>query len=413
MNPNESQPTPPPAVHATGNRPSVWRKLGGGSLSISLIVHAVLLCIGVFWIFQIMPEKKTEVDFMPKGGGGGSTGVKEISNKKQRATMSMPNTPRMAAKGATSTFTLPEPDAASSMTSVGALSSGGLSGGLGGSGSGGGRGDGNGKGFGSGMGPGLGGGKGFNPFGMLPDPNAQGLTGTFYDFKRDKDGKPTGVKALDAAMAAKIVKEFAKGRSWKEPRNIPHYTSPVHLSTRAAFFPGVPDTEAGKAFKSPETAPGLWIAHYTANVVPDHSGMIRFVGWGDNCLVVGVNGNVRLDASDHGYTGEKRESLGSANLKGKPGAAVFAGDWFQVRAGQAITVDIIIGDEGGIFAAGVLVQTKEQELTKEANGLPNLPIFRTTNFNEEEQKFFKDQWPANALQGPVFEVKGGPSIGGI
>lgn len=392
----------------------MWKKLGGGSLSISLMVHAILLAIGVVWIFQIIPEKKPDVDFMPKGGGGGSPGVKEISNKKQRATMSVPNAPRMAAKGASSNFTLPEPDAASAMSSVGALSSGGLSGGLGGSGAGGGRGDGTGKGFGSGKGPGLGGnGPGFNPFGMLPDPNSMGLTGTFYDFKRDKDGKPTGVKALDAAMAAKIIKEFAKGRPWKEPRTIPHYTSPVNLSTRAAFFPGVPDTEAGKAFKAPETAPGLWVAHYTATVVPNTSGMIRFVGWGDNCLVVGVNGNVRLDASDHGYTGDKRESLGSANLKGKPGAAVFAGEWFQIRAGQAMTVDILIGDEGGIFAAGVLVQSKDQELTKEANGLPNLPIFRTTDFNDDERKFFKDQWPSNALQGPIFEVKNGSLLGGI
>ncbi|BCU78352.1 hypothetical protein [Luteolibacter sp. LG18] len=408
-----SQPPQEPVSQRSAT-PSIWKKMGGGSLSISIIVHAILLLIGVVWIFQIIPEKKQDVDFMPSGGGGGSPGVKDVSNRKQRATIAMPNAPRLAAKGTASTFTLPEPDAASSMSSVGTLTSGGLSGGLGGSGSGGGRGDGQGTGFGNGMGPGLGGGAGkFNPFGMLPDPKKAGLTGTFYDFKRDKDGKPTGVKALDAATAAKIVKEFTKGRSWREPRTIPHYTSPVRLSTRAAFFPGVPDTEAGKAFKAPDTAPGLWIAHYTANVTPSQSGMFRFVGWGDNCLVVGVNGNVRLDASDHGYTGEKRESLGSANLKGKPGAAVFAGDWFQIRAGQTVTVDILIGDEGGIFAAGVLLQAKDQDLTKGASGLPNLPIFRTSDFSAEEQNFFKDQWPAAALQGPVFEVKGGTAIGGI
>ncbi|BCU78767.1 hypothetical protein [Luteolibacter sp. LG18] len=146
-------------------RPSIWKKLGGGSLSISILVHAILLAIGVVWIFQIIPaQKKQEIDFMPKGGGGGSPGVKEVSNKKQRATMTNPNMPRMAAKGVASSFTLPEPDAAAAMSSVGSLSSGGLSGGLGGSGSGGGRGDGSGTGFGSGMGPGLGGGGGMKPF---------------------------------------------------------------------------------------------------------------------------------------------------------------------------------------------------------------------------------------------------------
>ncbi|MGC4013701.1 MAG: hypothetical protein QM755_04170 [Luteolibacter sp.] len=152
--------SPPPA------RQSFWKKLGGGSLSISIAIHAILLSIGVIWIFQIIPEtKKEDVDFMPKGGGGGSPGVKEISNKKQRATMTTANAPRMAAKGVTSSFSLPEPDSASAMSSLGSLSSGSLSGGLGGSGSGGGRGDGNGTGFGSGTGPGLGGGAaGVKPF---------------------------------------------------------------------------------------------------------------------------------------------------------------------------------------------------------------------------------------------------------
>jgi len=159
--PDSAEPAPfhPPA------RQSVWKKLGGGSLSISIIVHAILLSLGVIWIFQVMPEKKQDVDFMPKGGGGGSPGVKEISNRKQRPTVSPANAPRMAAKGASSSFVLPEPDAATAMSSIGALSSGSLSGGLGGAGSGGGRGNGNGKGFGDGSGAGLGGNAaGIKPF---------------------------------------------------------------------------------------------------------------------------------------------------------------------------------------------------------------------------------------------------------
>ncbi|BCU75849.1 hypothetical protein [Luteolibacter sp. LG18] len=161
--PSPASPPPP------GARNSFWRKLGGGSLTISITVHALLLVIGLVWIFQVIPEKEKQVDFLPKGGGGGSPGVKEVSQKKQRPTMTMPNAPRMAAKGVASQFTLPEPDAASALSSVGALTSGGLSGGLGGSGSGGGRGTGNGTGFGNGNGPGLGGnGTGPRPFsGMM------------------------------------------------------------------------------------------------------------------------------------------------------------------------------------------------------------------------------------------------------
>jgi len=187
--------SPPPA------RPSFWKKLGGGSLSISLIVHAILLSIGVFWIFQVMPEKKQDVDFMPKSGGGGSPGVKEVSNKKQRATMSMTNAPRMAAKGATSTFTLPEPEAATAMSSIGSLSAGGLSGGLGGSGSGGGRGNGTGKGFGDGSGAGLGGSAaGIKPFAgvMFGNPVKARTIGVVLDVSGSMTSHlPKVIKELD------------------------------------------------------------------------------------------------------------------------------------------------------------------------------------------------------------------------
>jgi len=140
----------------TPPRTSFWRKLGGGSLTISIIVHAMLLAIGVVWIFQIIPEKKPDIDFLAKGGGGGTPGAKSELNKKRRATMTTLNAPRLSSKGASSTFILPEPDPASAMASVGALSAGGLSGGLGGSGSGGGKGNGHGTGIGDGNGPGLG-----------------------------------------------------------------------------------------------------------------------------------------------------------------------------------------------------------------------------------------------------------------
>jgi len=157
---NSEAPGESPDLEETSPPPnSVWRKLGGGSLSISIVVHAILLSIGVVWIFQVIPEKKpADVDFIPRGGGGGTPGVKSETNQRKRATMMSANTPRMSAKGATSSFTLPEIDPATSMSSVGALTAGGLSGGLGGSGSGGGRGDGHGggTGAGNGMGAGLG-----------------------------------------------------------------------------------------------------------------------------------------------------------------------------------------------------------------------------------------------------------------
>lgn len=403
---------PAPAPQASGGgkkRMSFWRRLGGGSLTVSLILHVALLALGAFWVFQIIPAEKAKVvDFMPSGGGGGDPSSRNPALQKQRMSISRPNLARIAALGASNPITLPEPEESSQIASMGQIGSGGLSGGMGGSGSGGGKGNGRGKGFGDGMGPGLGQGKGMmNPFGMIDPKGENGLVGAFYDFKRDEDGKPSGVKANDREKATQIIKAFAKGKTWRVPRSIPHYTSKTRLSTKTAFFPGVADTEAGKAFQSPDSEAGLWVAHYSATVSCAEGGSWRFVGWGDNCLIVGVNGNVKLDASDRGYTGAERTAIGSADLPGKPGAALYEGEWFQLKPGAPVTIDILIGDEGGIFAAGVLLQRKGEDYSKDARGVPNLPILRTGDLTQEEFEAFKGQLPENALKGPVFLVKPG------
>jgi len=96
---------------------SYWRKLGGGSLTISLIVHGIILAIGVYLVVQVIPPApEPVVDFAPKSGGGGASAASP--SEKVRVQMPPTNASRIAAKGASSAFTLPEPDAASDMTSL-------------------------------------------------------------------------------------------------------------------------------------------------------------------------------------------------------------------------------------------------------------------------------------------------------
>lgn len=142
------------------------KKLGAGSLAVSLLFHAGLILIGVFLVIATLPpEKEKVVDFRASGGGGGSP-ASSNSQKKMQVNMSkqMPN--RVAAANVTSNFTLPEPTAATTLSSLGAMGSAGA-GGMGGAGSGGGSGGGTGMGTGDGMGMGVGmaGGKGLMVFG--------------------------------------------------------------------------------------------------------------------------------------------------------------------------------------------------------------------------------------------------------
>lgn len=52
---------------------TILQKLEAGSLSISIIFHAVLLVLGLVWVFKIIPPPpEKRIDFMPTSGRGGS-----------------------------------------------------------------------------------------------------------------------------------------------------------------------------------------------------------------------------------------------------------------------------------------------------------------------------------------------------
>lgn len=72
-------------IPATPRR-SIWEKVGAGSLSISLIVHALLLAVGVIWVFNGIPVPDKEVIWTGKRGGGDAESAKS-SERTQRARM--------------------------------------------------------------------------------------------------------------------------------------------------------------------------------------------------------------------------------------------------------------------------------------------------------------------------------------
>lgn len=126
MNPN---PDSTPAVP----KQKFWQKLGGGSLSVSLLLHLFLLAGGVVWVFQVIPneEEKTDVDFTTRSGGSPAS---ELRETKQRAQMIQPNLSRVSARDVANGLILPEPEQVVEMTSLGGIGGGSLSKGPGGAG---------------------------------------------------------------------------------------------------------------------------------------------------------------------------------------------------------------------------------------------------------------------------------------
>ncbi|MCX6877857.1 MAG: terpene cyclase/mutase family protein [Verrucomicrobia bacterium] len=144
---------------------TLWDRIGGRSLSIAIIVHAIVLILGAFWIFQIIREPEKKVDFMPPGGGGGERGAEhQIHQKQRKQIVPVSKAKRVVAQGARTPLAIPDQtDQFGEMTPLTSLDASGSTGGLGGSGSG--RGFGRGSGTGNGMGTGHG--KG-TLFGLVP-----------------------------------------------------------------------------------------------------------------------------------------------------------------------------------------------------------------------------------------------------
>ena len=416
------------------DRPQVpfWKKLGGGSLSISLIIHGVILAVGLILIIQVIPPpKKPPVDFMPSSGGGGDPSANNKVKTKQRKAMSS-TAPRVAAKDVSNGFSLPEPDS-SDISSLPNLSSGSISGGMGGSGTGGGKGTGTGQGFGSGAGIGLGNGTGkMNPFGML-EPANNALVGTFYDLKQTKSGKPTplGQETNWGQIIEKyrsVVYDFTK-RGWNERQLAEYFQAPQKLYQTKIFMPSMEADAAPKAFGQNAIAGSRWVVVYRGTVMPPKTGKYRFVGAGDDVLAVrfagknvfdygyeSATGNIsfaankqklEVAAKDRGWEHDRKDvamplpmqiyrygSLSDRHTKDIFGVAV--GLEFEAKEGTPYPIEILIGeDPGGFFFGYLLIEEIGAQYQKDPSGSPILPLFRLDN-----------NPPAVPTPGPPFDPNG-------
>jgi len=147
---------------ACPGKPSRWQRLGGGSLMLSLSLHAIFVVIAILVIQRvILPAPvEQEVEFLPGGGGGGKTSVAKMAANHRAISRTQPLL-RLVANNAGGQISLPDVQTTSGMfTAPGAalISGGGMGGGEGGrhgKGAGASFGDGFGKGRGPGTTPGF------------------------------------------------------------------------------------------------------------------------------------------------------------------------------------------------------------------------------------------------------------------
>mgnify|MGYP003865398687 FL=1 len=400
-------------VQATRSKRTFWQKLGGEGLTISLIIHLVLILIAAIWVISTVTDSvKKDPDSFSTGQGGGAAGDKA----KQFKTRAQPKNPKSMAKNAaritskSSTATISLPDLPTS--SVASLNTGMMGGG-----SSKGFGGGSGGGIGSGLGVGRGNGKNFvGAFGAsFKRPNA--LEGTLYDLKFSPTGKALGGDA--PARIAQIQKAFeTMDRGWtgaKAMLDARYRQAELKLYASNIFIPPRNAAEATKAFECEKEiqAPG-WLAYYEGNFSPPVTGKYRFVGLGDDIMVVAVGGqtvlstfwpNSKLNVTrfDPDWLPKDAKKTDGAGLRFPPhGGGRYAGEWLELRKGQAYRIQITFGESyGGLFSAALLIE--QQGVTYPTAGRDTqLPIFMLEPLTPEEIQLKRSNHIDHQTEGPVF-----------
>ncbi len=235
-------------------------------------------------------------------------------------------------------------------------------------------------------------------FGFKESRGGGSLTGTFYDLKQLAKGGPSKLDQ-DHGYPDEISKFVAGGMNASYLAK--YFAGPKPLYTTQIFIPKIPADQGPGAFGlAGRVQPKMWIVHYKGNVIPPESGTFRFVGVGDDILVVRFNGGVVLDCgamTPSGHGPQKFYASDGLRLDPKMGwyKGLGRGEPFQINAGQSYPIDIVMGEwPGGDFKAFLLIEKDGVSYEKDSKGNPLLPIFKlaageTTRGGTESPVFAK------------------------
>lgn len=193
------------------------------------------------------------------------------------------------------------------------------------------------------------------------------LEGNLYDFKQAPDGSPIE-QSKDEVVD--ILKQFTRS-SWSTATFDKKYFR-ADKSLYSAYFiiPYMDAAMAPDAFgAAAQIEPKMIAAVYRGTFVAQRSGKFRFYGRGDDVLVVRLNNHIVLDASwDLGKYSEWKSSAPKGESEGKPqfgfreGHPGIYGDWFTLREGQEVNLEVLLSEvPGGRFGAWLLLDEKGSE----------------------------------------------------
>ena len=229
------------------------------------------------------------------------------------------------------------------------------------------------------------------------------LEGTFYDFKRNREGKKHPVALAESDFKTAVGK-FIKG-GWKTSSLGRFYRSPTKLYTPAIAVAEVKSILGPWAFNEPDTAGYFYMLHYKGQLVHQEGGRFRFWGMGDNFMLVRVNGKVVFDFGnqfERYWKGEKSK-MSVYHVAYWP---AWYGTWIDLEPGVSLELEVIFGEyTGGLTAAMLLIEEEGVDYPANLEGGPMLPIFKTAELSRDQvdaiyEYLNEDHY--SVTNGPVF-----------
>jgi hypothetical protein len=358
------------------------REFRGRFLILSILFHILLAAVATYLVVQTFTPRKQ----MFRGEPPAKTN-REVEHKidmvKRKNTMSAPVQTKRITSTALSQVALPEmpvisseaPTELSSMSGVG----------------------GPGAAFAGAGAPGAGAAGSAVPLFGLRDSHV-GLKGTFYDLKQTRSGQST---RMNPNAFTDEVRRFVTG-GWNQSRFARYFKAPDPLYAPQIMIPQMDAAEGPKAFDlADKVQPKMWLVVYEGFVTPPKSGRYRFVGKGDDIMIVRFNKDVVLDWSqpDAGKLSNWKPRNKAYMYDEGSRFGFMPGDWFNASAGTAYPIEILIGERpGGGFMAGLMIERMGEQYKKDNHGNPILPLFRLAG----------SPTPKLINKAPVFDPTGAP-----
>lgn len=390
--------TPPPDHEPIPSHKSdrSEKKMMGGSLAVSVVIHAlILLIIGSIVIVPAAVEKfmpvtsvapppmeipepppldQTPVDVMEEAGGSPIGDVQETTSTTDQSpsdidalVVDTPNSSAPSLNASSSTGSSVSGDVFGRM---------GSSEGAAGSGSGTGA---TGKGTGK-----------TTFFGTTVKTKAM-LVGSFYDSSRYRDGKAVGIGAM--GYLGQLMKQFVeKGGSPSSLRDA--WKSKQVLYATQVTIPACDNEELFESFDEKISTPNpAFLLHYTGQIALPSDTTFRFNGTGNDCVIVLVDGKPMLITENSGQNWQTNtavsvpayesfgwkptENLLSNNTTNRPSYDRYTfGTWMTWKANEYHRIDILVGNAAAGFDSWIFVEDKGKTHKKLDTGIPILPIFR-------------------------------------